>query len=123
MPRFGKSYMRPKKLARKGEGPSTSGGSEPTPVSVPEKPEVVELEAVMPVMDEPGVTAPANIGESEVAVPTDVEESEESEAAVQADVEEPGVTSSSSGSESSDSSATLGEDSESAGSDSEDSVL
>ena len=36
MPRFGKAYMRPKKLARRGEGPSTSYESEPTPVRVPE---------------------------------------------------------------------------------------
>ena len=36
MPRFGKAYMRPKKLARRGEGLSTSGGSELTSVRVPE---------------------------------------------------------------------------------------
>ena len=126
--------MRPKKLAQKGEGPSVSGESEPTPVSVLEKPKVAESGVVMPVMDELVVTAPADVGESEVAVPAAVEESEaavteaavpadveESEVAVPADVEEPRVTSSSSGSESSDSSTTLGEDSESAGSDSEDS--
>ena len=36
MSRFGKTYMRLKKFARKGDGSSTSDGPEPTSMGVPE---------------------------------------------------------------------------------------
>ena len=42
MPWFDKSYMRPKKLARRGEGPSTSGWFESTLVRVPETVGMIE---------------------------------------------------------------------------------
>ena len=80
MPGFGKAYMRPKKLTRKGEGLSTFGGSEPTPAVMVVMPKVAELtvvepEAVILVTIEAKVAAPADVlkvaarvMESEVAV-------------------------------------------------------
>ena len=63
MPWFGTSYMRPKKLARRGEGPSTSDGSELTPVRVPEAVGITEEASAVGMAEEaPAVGTEAQEG-------------------------------------------------------------
>ena len=69
MPRFGKAYMRPKKLARRGDGPSTSGESGPAPVRVLEAVGMTEEVPAVGTTKEAAIEMP-----EEVLAPVDVPE-------------------------------------------------
>ena len=69
MPRFGKAYMRPKKLARRGDGPSMFGESGPAPVRVPEAVGMTEEVVAPGMMEEAAVEMP-----EEVVAPIDAPE-------------------------------------------------